>query len=285
LSGQPQLSIIIVNHRAEAVLPECLEAISSGDHDLSVEVIIVNNPPGETIDEGVFPAALKVRSISTLGRIGFGAACNLGVSESSGEYVLFLNPDVILNSAAIGELSVVVDEKSPTAIAIGRLVGPDGRFQPSCRRFPTLSNLFFSRGSVLYKLFGIGGKGYTLSDYSEVTEVEAAAAAMMMMSRKDFDRLSGFDESFFLYMEDTDFCYRAAQAGLKIFYVPGATGKHYWGYSTRHYRFRRIIWHHRSIWKYFVRHHKSIPTLACLGPLLLLNCLLSLLAEFFTLPT
>ncbi len=283
LNRQPQVSIIIVNHRSEKVLPDCLQAIAAGDYDFAVEIIIINNPPIETDQAIEIPGKLTIKQIDTTSRVGFGAASNLGVSHAEGEFILLLNPDVILDSSAIRELYTALTEKAGMDIAVGRLIGPDGQFQASCRRFPTLSNLFLSRGSLLHRLFHTGDRSYTLPDYTEVTKVEAAAAAMMMMPRAIFDKLNGFDESFFLYMEDTDLCYRVAQKRFNIGYVPQAGGKHYWGFSTGHYRFRRIIWHHRSLWRYFVKHHRSLPVLICLGPLLLVNCFLSLVAELVTL--
>ncbi len=282
VNGHPQLSIIIVNHRSETLLPECLQSISEQEIE-PPELIIVDNPLGTSTGISKFPDGLHVSRISGPGRIGFGAACNLGASQARGEYIMFLNPDVVLAPAALKHLLTALRENPKAAIGVGRLVGPDGEFQASCRRFPTPGNLFLSRGSALHRLFHIGGRRYTLPDYDIDTEVESAAAAMMMMSREVFDRLAGFDERFFLYMEDTDLCYRASELGLRIFYIPKAVGRHRWGYSTGQYRFRRIVWHHCSIWKYFGKHHRSIFGRLILGPALFVNCGLSLTFELLTL--
>jgi GT2 family glycosyltransferase len=282
LNGQPQLSIIIVNHRADAILGQCLRAIDESRSSLSPEIVIVDNPAGEPGPAVDLPKGLNVRRIAAPGRIGFAAACNLGAIKSSGEYVMFLNPDVTLERTAIGSLYAALQETDDAGIVVGRLVGDDGRFQASCRRLPTVGNLFLSRGSFLNRAFHIGERVYTLPDYDKMTAVEAAAAAMLMMSRSDYERLSGFDESFFIYMEDTDLCYRAGKLGVRIYYVPAAVGKHSWGYSTGQYRFRRIIWHHRAMWIYFAKHHRSLIALLCLGPALLVNCFLSLMLELFT---
>jgi GT2 family glycosyltransferase len=283
LSGQPLLSIIIVNHFAEDVLHECLAAIDGSDHDLQIEIIIVDNPAALSESSLSHFENLSIERIPVTVTIGFAAACNLGVSHSQGNYLLFLNPDVILDPPAIGALYSVLTDVPEAGIVVGRLVGADGEFQASCRRFPTLGNLIFSRGSLLGVMAARKKAKYTLPDYSEVTEVEAAAAAMMMIARSDFARRSGFDERFFLYMEDTDLCYRVRKKGIKVLYVPQASGKHYWGFSTGRYRFRRIIWHHQAIWKYFRKHHRSIPALGCLALFLLANCFLSLIIELFTL--
>lgn len=215
--------------------------------------------------------------------IGFGAACNLGVSRARGEYLLFLNPDVVVESDAVQQLFQALSGRPKAGIAIGRLSGPDGAIHAACRRFPTPARLLFSHGSILYRLFRARRGDYILPDYERVTSVDWGTAALMMISNRWFEKLSGFDESFFMYLEDTDLCYRLNQAGGDVVYVPQARGVHLWGYSTRLYRFRRILWHHRSLWRYFVKHHRTLPRLAALSILLPANCLLSLLAELFTL--
>ncbi len=282
-NSRPHVSVIVVNHYTDDILPDCLAAVARSEHTLSVEVIIVDNPAAESGKKSDDYLGLSVRRVAAQRRLGFGAACNLGVIHSTGRYLLLLNPDVVLDKNGIAKLYLVMTGTDRAGIVVGRLVGADGRFQPSCRRFPTLKNLIFSRGSVLRSLSHAENGTYTLPDYDDVTQVDAAAAAMMMIPRELFDRLGGFDESFFMYMEDTDFCRRAAENGYKVLYAPQASGRHLWGYSTARYRFRRIFWHHRSLWKYFAKHRRSPATLLILAPALTLNCFLSLLLELLTL--
>ncbi|MCP4566683.1 MAG: glycosyltransferase family 2 protein [FCB group bacterium] len=281
MNDTAQLSIIIVNHHSEDVLGDCLRAIVSSRHSFSLEIIIVDNPAGPTTGTDLAEVNIPVKRISS-GRLGFGAACNLGATNSSGDFLLFLNPDVQVSEEAIARLFEAMQNNPKVGIVSGRLTDGDGMFQPSCRRFPSLKNLFFSRGSFLSHLGGKTRREYTLPDYEESTIVEAAAAAMMMMAKADFEQVGGFDESFFLYMEDTDLCRRMGVLGRLTIYVPEAGGIHLWGHSTGRYRFRRIIWHHRSVWRYFVKHHSSIAVLSLLGPLLGVNCFLSLTYELFT---
>ena len=282
-NSRPHVSVIIVNHYTDDILPDCLSAVAGNKHALSVEVIVVDNPAVENIEKSDDYPGMSVRRITARRRLGFGAACNLGVTHSAGRYILLLNPDVVLDVDAISRLHAVMTGADRVGITVGRLVGADGRFQPSCRRFPTLTNLIFSRGSVLRALSRSERGKYTLPDYDDVTQVDAAAAAMMMIPRELFDRVGGFDESFFMYMEDTDLCRRVAENGHKVLYVPQASGRHLWGYSTARYRFRRILWHHRSLWIYFAKHRRSPATLPILAPALAVNCFLSLLLELLTL--
>ncbi len=284
MNAKPRLSVIIINHRSEAILNDCLVSIDRSNHQPGTEIIVVDNPPNVLAAPKVELKNAVVKRVATKRRIGFAAACNLGVAEAVGDYLLFLNPDVKLEKTAIDRLYSTLKSSREVGIVTGRLTNVDGSFQPSCRRFPTLKNLFFSRGFFLRRWFKVSGGVYTLPDYPEITAVEAAAAAMMMIPKRLFDQLGGFDESFFLYMEDTDLCYRLAGRGYEILYVPGAEAVHLWGHSTGHYRFRRIIWHHISVWKYFQKHHKSIWRQAILLPLVSGNCLLSLICELLNLP-
>jgi len=277
------LSIIIVNHRADAILPGCLAAIRDSDRLPSCEVIIIDNPAEADSGASILPVGLTIRRMALPGRVGFGAACNAGAAVASGRQLLFLNPDVCVNRSAIAELAETLARYRGAGIVTGRLANANGSFQPTCRPFPTLPNLLFSRGSVLTRIRGKRSPAYSLPDLADTTVVDASAAALLMMPKELFDRLGGFDPGFFLYLEDTDLCLRAHQAGYLTLFVPAAGGVHQWGYSTRHYRFRRIIWHHRSVWRYFRKHHRSAAAGALLAPMLAANCLLSLSLELCTL--
>lgn len=283
MSIEPTLSIIIVNHRSQSLLAGCLESIAANDFSGETEIIIVDNPPApETIDNKLV-SELDVIRIPTTGWLGFAESANIGAAGAKADYLMFLNPDVKLDREAISNLYAALKNNPQAAIASGRLRDIKGEFQPTCRNFPTLKNLFFSRGSFWYLLSRFSSKKYTLPDYPKTTSVEATAATMILISRRHFETIGGFDPSFFLYMEDTDFCYRAAEQGLETLHVPGAGGEHIWGYSTGHYRFRRIIWHHKSIRTYFAKRRQTVVFFAALLPMLIANCLLSLLIELFKL--
>lgn len=276
MSAEPLVSIIIINHYSHVVLGDCLAALTAGIDPPAVEVIIVDNPGDQTPSPDA-PDAIPVTRLATPRRIGFGAACNLGASQARGEMLLFLNPDVTVDPST---LRCLFDESlsrgGDTAI-VGRLRYPDGRFQPACRTFPTLGNLLRSRGSVVGRLFG-AGRRYTLPDYPEATVVEAAAAALMLLPTDTFRRLSGFDERFFMYLEDTDLCYRLHCLGGRVVYAPQAGAVHQWGHATGRYRFRRIVWHHHSVWRYF-RKHFGLSAALIVSPFLSINCILSLVVE------
>jgi GT2 family glycosyltransferase len=283
VSDRPDISIIIVNHYADRILDDCIRAAVSGSSLLRREIIVVDNPAVAAPRSIPGCSGTAVQRIPTTDRLGFGAACNLGAKYAAGEHLLFLNPDVVVEPNAIEHLHSAIETTADAGAVIGRLTLSDGTFYPSCRMFPTITNLLYSHGSVLHWLFGSRRGRYMLPDFDDITEVDWGAAALMMVRRDLFERSSGFDERFFMYLEDTDLCFRFQKAGFRNYYIPRAGGVHLWGYSTRRYPFRRILWHHRSIWRYFVKHDNSPPTLAILAPILTGNCLLSLFFELFTL--
>ncbi|UCD95478.1 MAG: glycosyltransferase family 2 protein, partial [Candidatus Zixiibacteriota bacterium] len=157
-----------------------------------------------------------------------------------------------------------------------RMRNPDGSFQATARRFPTMRNIFFSRGSMLEAGIKpmLPAESYTLDDYSETTEVPAASATCLMIEKEFFRSLNGFDERFFLFMEDTDLCLRVRQAGRKIYFVPEAGAVHRWGTGSSVSVIKRSWLHHRSVWKYFLKHYPNGFSLFLLPVFLFVNFIL-----------
>ena len=212
--------------------------------------------------------------------LGFAAACNRGAEEAAGVYLLFLNPDVEIDPQAVGFLLAAFEQHPEAGLISGRLRFPDGTFQATCRNFPTITNLVFSRGSLFSRLFceGVDRQGrYTLPDYDSTTEVPSVAATLLMVRKDWFDRLGGFDTRFFMFMEDTDLSLRAAQTGSRNFVVPSAGGVHAWGRGSKAGWFRRQRHHHLSVWRYFLKHYPNGFSVVVLPVLLTINLLLSLL--------
>lgn len=222
-------------------------------------VVVDNNSSDESVKcvRGYFPEA----EIIELGEnVGFAAACNMGAWTAKGEFLIFHNPDLQLDSGAIEELARVCEEQEGFGAGTGRLRFPDGSFQPTCRHFPTTGNIVFSRGSVLARLLGKSER-YTLPDYTAITEVPAVAGTLMIIKRELFEAVNGFDERYFMYMEDSDLCLRLNRAGYKNYFVPAAGGIHLWGQGSRGGRLRRNWYHHVSLWKYFLKHFPNVVSL------------------------
>lgn len=278
--SHPHVSVIVVTHNSLPALSECLGAIRLAADAVRLDLVLVDNASSdESLAEtaGEFPEATI---ISNKQNLGFAAACNQGADAARGEYLLFLNPDVRIDPGAIGKLVAVCTEHRKVGLVSGRLRFPDGSFQATCRNFPTIGNLIFSRGSFLAPLLGRSvdrRSRYTLPDYNDTTIVPAVAATMALMSKKVFEEAGRFDPRFFMYLEDTDLSLRLSRAGYVNLFVPAAGGRHDWGRGSSIGRLRRLGYHHLSLWRYFRKHHPDGFSLLVLPLLLLCNMSLMLI--------
>lgn len=270
----PQVSIVIVSHDSLPALADCLRALRAAVESISHELILVDNTSTDNSISEAQKSFPRVRVVRNDRNNGFAAACNQGAATATSEYLFFLNPDVEIDRGAIGSLLVAAQAQSNAGLISGRLRNADGSFQATCRNFPTVGNLIFSRGSALGKLFNRSGSPsgrYTLPDYSRTSEVPAVAATMVLIRRELFGQMGGFDSRFFLYMEDTDLSLRLHQNGRVNLLVPDAGGVHCWGEGSRVGRIQRLFRHHVSVWKYFLKHFPNGFSVVLLPLLLTVN--------------
>lgn len=254
----PQVSVIIITHNSMPILQDCLAGLREALQSVRSELIVVDNASEDDSREAIqqaFPDALILRNQFNR---GFALACNQAAEMARGNYLVFLNPDVVLDLEAVETLLVAARTRQDAGLLTGRLRFPDGRFQSTCRQFPTVGNLLFSRGSALSLMLGERtdktGK-YTLIDGKNVRQVPAVAATFAMVATDLFRAVGGFDERFFLYVEDTDLSYRLQLQGYRNFFVPAAGGVHHWGRGSRTGRITRNWRHHVSLLKYFSKHN------------------------------
>jgi N-acetylglucosaminyl-diphospho-decaprenol L-rhamnosyltransferase len=275
-----KVSVVIVVHNSLPTLRECLRALAGSAVSTELEVICVDNASTDdsvSVVNGFFPKAMLVRNDRNA---GFAAACNQGASQAHGSFLLFLNPDVIVDPGAVTRLTDKCESDTRAGLVSGRLRNPDGTFQATSRRLPTLGNLVFSRGSIVSRFMtdtGTDRQRYTLPDCIEVTQVPAVAATMVMVRKTVYEQAGGFDSRFFMFMEDTDLSLRLSQSGHHNLFVPDAGGIHHWGAGSTAGRARRIWYHHLSVWKYYRKHRTNALSMIGLPLLLGGNLLLSLL--------
>jgi GT2 family glycosyltransferase len=233
------LSVIIVNWNSVNYLRECLASLFSSVRALEFEVIVVDNASYDGCDEMLrneFPAAKFIQSTENL---GFAGANNLGFSHSSGECLLFLNPDTKVVGDAI---SVMLRHLRtlPDAGAVGcKLLNSDGSIQTTCiQPFPTILNQFLDTDSLILRFPGLRIWGVRpLFFYSGRPEpVEVICGACIMTKRHVFERVGRFPEDYFMYGEDLDLCFRIRKAGFKSYYVGDASIVHHGGTSTKQIR-------------------------------------------------
>ena len=233
-----KLSVIIINYNAKDLLNQCLISVQNTLGQIENEIIVVDNNSQDGSQEFLNSSFKQLKLYFPKENTGFAKACNLGFKNSSGEFVLFLNPDTLI-SADCFQKCISFFEFTQDAGAIGvRMVDGKGNFlKESKRGFPSASTSFF-------KLFGFaklfpGSK--TFAKYyaghlpeKETNPVEVLSGAFMMIRRKVMEEVGGFDERFFLYAEDIDLSYRITTAGYRNYYLGDITITHLKGGSTRY---------------------------------------------------
>lgn len=236
---------VVVTHGPHPELDRCLAALAPQVDAL----VVVANPPAPDVD-----APLIVNDEP----LGFAANANKGIAATSAPYVVVANPDTEPRQDAV-EILAEFAQTHPRAGVIGpQLLFPDGRWQPSRRRFPTVSGTIVRRTPLRTILRPETRQldHYHLEDRpSEPVQTDWMLGAFLLLRRETVDELGGFDEGYRLYGEDIDLCYRAAKAGWERWFVPQATVGHSHAAVTDH-RFltRQTLWHWRSIAR-FVRKH------------------------------
>ena len=267
------ISVIIITYNSSSVIVDCLKSVFDNLKEISGEVVLVDNNSADNTVLIVSEKFPEVEIVRNKKNIGFAGGCNLGAEKSEGEFLYFLNPDVILDEDAIKNLLDGFVTIKNVGGMVSRMRFPDNSFQATCRKFPSISNILFSRGSILSGLLKHNSE-YTLKDFKETTMVEAVSGTALLVKKNIFQKVGGFDKRFFMYMEDTDLCLRLSMNGYKNYFVPSSGGVHNWGKGSTTGILKRRLYHHNSVWKYFLKHTPNGFSLFLLPLLLIVNFIL-----------
>ena len=243
------LSIIIVSWNAREYLLSCLKSIFEGGEAKGWEVIVVDN--GSIDGSGIevknrFP---YVHLIENEKNLGFAKATNQGLQRAVGKYVLLLNPDTRVKSGAIERLVSFMNASPKVGIAGVQLLNSDGSKQNSIANFPSLATELLNK-SLLRWLFPKAFPGKK-RDYPEPIEVDSVIGACVMVRREAIEQVGLLDEDYFLFLEETDWCYRMKQAGWKVNHVPDVKIDHFQGKSAAAEKKKARIEYFRSRYLFF----------------------------------
>ncbi len=253
------LSVIIINYFSETSLRACLSSLSGNLESELIEILVVDNGSAPGMLRYLMADFPAVHWIKPGSNLGFGKACNLAASKAQGNHLLFLNPDAILpDSSLLSLLHGLGHPPLDSGIAGLKIVNPDGSPQFSARSFPNWRTVFANRYSVLTRLIPDNpwSRSYLQStiDRNRASTVDWASGAALVLPRAIFNELGGFDDRFFMYMEDVDLCLRANRHGVPVWYWPGAFVQHEIGASSSTCSFRALKYRHISIWRYYLKH-------------------------------
>ncbi|MHB1355717.1 MAG: glycosyltransferase family 2 protein [Anaerolineae bacterium] len=253
------LRIIIVSWNVSTLLEACLRSIYTMDSGLySYEVVVVDNASSDNSVAMIQTQYPQVLLISSIVNLGFTRANNLALADCKARYALLLNPDTEVTEGAIQRMLEYLDAQPEMGLVGPRLVYGDGRPQPSRRRFPTLGMaLAESTPWEWHFPHNRLACAYRMEDRpdSATQEVDWITGACILVRRKVWEQVGAFDEQFFMYSEELDWCRRIRMAGWKVIYLPTATVIHYEGASSGQVVAARSIRFNASKVHYFAKHH------------------------------
>lgn len=255
------VSVVIVNYRSGERLNECLEALFHHVDSNDFEVFVVNNDSAADLSLAQALQRGGVQILQNATNVGFGVAANIGFKQSKGEFVLLLNPDVVVRPGALESLLETMRSRPEVGVALPQLRNPDDSLQYSCRRFYTWKALWMRRGPWRRRFASHPAVRQHLMqdwDHGSLTEVDWGLGAAMLVRRQAVAGGQLFDERFFLYFEDVDLCLRLHRAGWKVVYNPAAILTHQHRRDSAQAGVSRAKLHHlgslvKFLWKYRFR--------------------------------
>mgnify|MGYP001478171325 CR=1 FL=1 len=264
------VSVIIVSYNVKRYVTHCIETVLCSDYIGEKEIIVVDNNSFDETSQYLRETFPEIKLIENHKNVGFGKAVNHAAETATGEYLLILNPDTILQENTISTFVNYLKTHSEVGLIGPKIINPDGTLQLTCKRsFPTLS-------VALPKLLGFskifpqtkwaGKYNLTYLDPNKIHSVDAVSGSCIFIRKTLFHEIDGFDEQFFLFGEDLDLCFRMKQKGHEIHYVPSTQILHYKGESVKFAPYdSRSAFYNAMILFYKKHFSKSQNTLFRLG--------------------
>jgi GT2 family glycosyltransferase len=232
----------------EYLLP-CIASIFETTKRIPTEVIVIDNHSSDGSGPEVKKTFPGVHLILNEKNSGFARATNQGLKESQGRYVLLLNPDTRMKEGAIERLLSFMETHSKVGVSGGQLLNRDGSKQNSIANFPSLATELLNK-SLLRWMFPKKFPGKERNSLEPI-EVDSVIGACMIVRRDAMERAGFLDEDYFLFLEETDWCYRMKNAGWKVYHLPQAEAYHYQGQSAEREKKKAKVEYYRSRYHFF----------------------------------
>lgn len=253
------ISICIVNLNARKQLNNCMQSIMNSILDYTFEVIIVDNHSSDGSQIFIEKYYKKFHIIKNKRNVGYTVAINQGIKESKGNYIVLLNPDAVLEKDTLNCLVSFLKYKKDIGIVGPKVLNHDKSFQKSCRRGIARPKAVFSYFLGLSRLFpnDLRFTEYHLNHLheDEINEVGGVSGSCMVIRKKVVDEIGYFDERYFAYQEDSDYCLTAKKSNWKIYYNPSVKVIHNSGLGgSNTVPMKAIFEWHRSYCLYYKKH-------------------------------
>jgi N-acetylglucosaminyl-diphospho-decaprenol L-rhamnosyltransferase len=253
------LDITIVNRNSGRLLGECLASIAAANKMGFVlrRVSIVDDASSDSSLSGIAQLPLPLQITRNDTHSGYGTSCNRGASGSTADYLLFLNTDTLLSASSLVTPICYMEQPEHERVGIVgiQLLDSRGRVSRSCSRFPTFGGMAaqaFGLDRIFPSLFP--NHFMTEWDHQETREVDQVMGAFMLVRRPVFERLGGYDEQFFVYMDDLDFAMRTRRLGYLSVYLSSSAAFHEGGGTSRHVKAESLFFLMRSRVQYAFKH-------------------------------
>lgn len=257
----PDVSVVIVSWNTRAMTLACLASLPAAAQRATWDAWVVDNASADDSAAAIRREQPAAHVIANPTNVGFAAANNQGIHSSRGRYVLLLNSDTLM---APGALDVLVDlaDAHPRAGVVGAiLLNPDGSYQSGPTPFPSVWNELLSVTGLGRRL---SFRGYPSKPEPQARHVQRAdyvGGACMLARREAIDGVGGLDEGYFMYGEESDWCWRMQKAGWEVWYTPDAEITHFGGQSTRQVRDAMTVALYRSKVRFFRVHRGALSAM------------------------
>lgn len=250
------LSIIIVNWNSAALLRKCLQSVMERPPRCEFEIIVIDNGSFDGSDDLVSREFRSVRFVQSDQNLGFAGANNVAFQQSTGRYVLFLNPDTEVLGDALDTLLETCTTRNDAGVVGPRLVNPDLSSQMEAMyAFPTIVNQLLDSAYMRHVLgrFGFAGLKYVINNRQEPVQIQMLPGTCIMLRRDIFSSVGEFNDEYFMYAEDVELNYRVKQRGLTNYYVSAANIIHHGGHSSSQQtqNFFSAVMMREAVWKFF----------------------------------
>ena len=260
---KPDLTIVVVTFKENLdVLKACFDSVY-GSEGIEYELIVVDNGQNNAT-EGLlksYPGATYVRNPDNL---GFAAAVNIGMRRRVGRYVLLLNPDASFEPDVLAQMVRHLDRDKNVGVASSVIRYPNGDLQESIRRFPSLKDQLFILLKVphFFKTRAVNKYMMRDADPMKTQDVDSIMGAFMFIREEVLQQVGLFDERYFIWFEEVDFCKMAHDAGWKIRHYGDVQILHHKGHTfNKLATIRKQKWIRESLRKYMKKHHGIVPWL------------------------
>lgn len=253
------LSIIIINYNTRKLTAQAINSILTTTKKIQYEIIVVDNSSIKLQQYRPDGYNTKVKIFLNVENKGFGHACNYGLKYALGKYILFLNSDTIMHKNTLDKCVEFLESQNNVGAMGVRVMSIHGKLDHGCKRgFPTpLSSLYyFLKLDKIFpenKQYGHYRKTFIKAD--EIADVDAVSGSMMIVPKVVLEKTNGFDETFFMYGEDLDLCFRIKEKGYRVVYNGQLSITHLKGQSGLNFKSEKIVHHFYNSMKLFYKKH------------------------------